>query len=263
MKTDTGKVRNLIHVLLVALTAIGLLVPVGVAQADDNPSQRIVKGLEITVDRGCGATYFVGDHIEIQVSVPEEGWLTVWQSVNGENYQLSKPEWVTPNHNFTFSGAVQPPVGNETVTAYFDGKSGHSYEDSCNYQTKQHQQQSQLKCEVYMPDQVHSGEKFEIEVKVWNTGNHRVRNVKLFGKATPKGYFQIHSCEPNCNGTTTWLGQIRAGKSRWASYWVTAPQNKAGDFDFEFYAEAQGGAKAYCGLHELSVLGGQFIVPQK
>jgi hypothetical protein len=117
----------------------------------------------------------------------------------------------------------------------------------------------ELECSLYMPDQVYAGDEFEIEVKVWNSGDAKAKHVMLYGKATPKGYFQIHACDPNCTGTTTSLGHIKPNKSKWASYWVTAPHNKAGDFTFEFWVEAYDNVNAYCGWHEISVLGGQFF----
>jgi hypothetical protein len=260
-RTSSMNLHKVLHFAMTAVTTVGLLLPATIVRAEGNnpPAQKIIKAFEISVDRGCGATYQAGEQIEIEVSVPEAGWLTVWQEVNGDQYQLSGPEWVEPDEGFDISGMVQPPVGQEEVMAYLDGESGESYSDSCHYTTEMQAYYPELECELYLPDEVHAGQEFEIEVKVWNSGNAKAKKVMLYGKATPSGYFQIHSCSPNCNGTKTSLGQIKPNKSKWASYWVTAPEDQAGDFTFEFWVEAHGGVDAYCGSHDLSVLGGQFF----
>jgi hypothetical protein len=118
-----------------------------------------------------------------------------------------------------------------------------------------------LECWVDMPYEIYIGEDFKIKVEVYNDSDHKAKNVKVFGKANPSGYFEVDSCSPNCNGTSANLGKIKSWNSKTAKYHVTAP-HEPGWYTFEFYAQAHNAEQAYCGSYDIEVFGydDQFFV---
>jgi hypothetical protein len=120
-----------------------------------------------------------------------------------------------------------------------------------------------LECWVDMPYEVYIGEDFKIKVEVYNDSDHKAKNVTVYGKATPSGYFEVESCSPNCNGTSANLGKIKGWHSKTAKYHVEAP-DEPGWYTFEFYADAHNAEQTYCGSYDIEIFGSDdnfFILP--
>jgi hypothetical protein len=84
-------------------------------------------GMNLLIDQGCQATYYVSDWIQFSVAVgdwsasyPQQPWryLEVWGSTNGAWWhQVISGRWVQSNDSIVQSARISRPVGDELLYA--------------------------------------------------------------------------------------------------------------------------------------------------
>ena len=102
-----------------------------VKKIEENKSE--VLQLSITVDKGCGATYNIGDPIRIYIKSNQSGTAYIIDKLGDGSSQELGPYSLSANVTRSIDGKIGPPTGTETLILQFTSSSGKYGEAQCSF----------------------------------------------------------------------------------------------------------------------------------
>jgi hypothetical protein len=101
-----------------------------------NVTSSTVLAVDISVDKGCGATYCVGDAIAIRFTANADGTGTILDRTPDGLTRTDRTVEMIAGRTYEIAATISPPTGTEMVTLQFSASDGRTALDSCSFVVK-------------------------------------------------------------------------------------------------------------------------------